>query len=274
MKEPGTDERYTAGYGSKVVAQFQQRTAGREAAFFLPYLRPGFKVLDCGCGPGAISSGLAKAVAPGHVIGIDIEVAQTAEALAVCHDAGVTNLEFAEGNVYDLAFPGDFFDAVFAHAVLQHLQDPVRGLREMYRVLRPGGVVAVRDDDRGSLIIAPHDARVIRLIDLLEKLVSHGGGDARIGRRHRELLRQAGFERIAASASCECDGTTEATRTRGGLAAHAAETFLAKTAVQQGWATEGELNEMAAACRAWAEHPDAFDTITWCEAVGWKPASA
>ena len=272
MNKPASNERYTPGYAGEVVTQFQQRTAGREAAFLLPYLRLGFKILDCGCGPGSITCGLAKAVAPGPVTGIDVEITQTREVLSGCNSAGVTNLEFVQGNVYDLPFPDESFDGVFAHALLQHLQDPVRALKEMRRVLKPGGIVGVRDDDRGSLIIAPYDARVIRLIDLLEKLVLHGGGDARIGRRHREVLRKAGFEKIHASASCECDGTPEATRRRGCMAAHAAETYLTGVAVQQGWATAVELKEMATACRTWAEHPDAFDTITWCEAVDSKPA--
>ena len=50
---------------------YEDRTADRQAAFVLPYLRPGMNLLDVGCGPGTITVGLAQAVAPGHVIGID-----------------------------------------------------------------------------------------------------------------------------------------------------------------------------------------------------------
>jgi 2-polyprenyl-3-methyl-5-hydroxy-6-metoxy-1,4-benzoquinol methylase len=50
---------------------YATRTASRQAAFALPYLRSGMNLLDVGCGPGTITLGLAQAVAPGHVTGID-----------------------------------------------------------------------------------------------------------------------------------------------------------------------------------------------------------
>ncbi|MEZ5168390.1 MAG: methyltransferase domain-containing protein [Acidimicrobiales bacterium] len=63
--------------------------------------------------------------------------------------------EFATGDVYALDFPDDRFDIVHAHQVLQHLVDPVSALREMRRVTRPGGIVAVRDADYGGMTWAP-----------------------------------------------------------------------------------------------------------------------
>ena len=54
---------------------------------------------------------------------------------------GVTNAHFEVADVYSLPFPDGFFDAVFAHAVLMHLREPVRALEEVRRVLRPGGML-------------------------------------------------------------------------------------------------------------------------------------
>jgi ubiquinone/menaquinone biosynthesis C-methylase UbiE len=49
-----------------------RRTVETNASFVPPHLRPGLSVLDCGCGPGSITVGLAGRVAPGQVVGIDV----------------------------------------------------------------------------------------------------------------------------------------------------------------------------------------------------------
>ena len=54
-------------------ATLAKRTASQDAAFLLPHLRAGIHVLDAGCGPGSITLGLAAAVAPGEVVGIDFQ---------------------------------------------------------------------------------------------------------------------------------------------------------------------------------------------------------
>ena len=117
------------------------RTAAKEAAFFLPLLRAGMRVLDLGCGPGSIILGFAQAVAPGEAVGVDLQPSQVAQAQALSVAWGVTNAHFEVADVYSLPFPDGFFDAVFAHAVLMHLREPVRALEEVRRVLRPGGML-------------------------------------------------------------------------------------------------------------------------------------
>ncbi len=67
----------------------------------------------------------------------------------------LTNVQFQVGNIYELPFAADSFDGVFAHTVLQHLSDPLRALGEMRRVLRPHGIIGLRDDDLGTLLVEP-----------------------------------------------------------------------------------------------------------------------
>src|SRR5216110_3547151 len=100
--EPLTHEKYTHGHAPATVRQHGRRTAEEAAAFLLPELRPGMRLLDVGCGPGSITRGLAERVAPGEVIGIDL----SRETLAAARDEavarGVTNLRYEEASVYQL----------------------------------------------------------------------------------------------------------------------------------------------------------------------------
>jgi len=263
------EERYTPGYGDDLVRSYEARTVGREAAFFAPRLRPGMSLLDVGCGPGTITVGLARLVAPGRVCGIDIEESQVDRARRRAQSLSVTNVSFARHSAYEIPFPDGSFDAVFAHALLQHLRDPLAALREFHRLLKPGGVIGVRDDDQGSLLIAPASPQMVRVIAVLKTGLQRHGFDPDVGRRHRQLLRAGGFLTTEASASVEYDGTAETTRKRGQLAAKLLKD-MASLIVAGGTATHDEVAQLAVSAEQWGADPDAFDAITWCEATGVK----
>jgi len=121
-------------------AAMTARTATHEAAFFLPHLRPGLRLLDVGCGPGTITLGLAGAVALGEVVGLDLRPEAVDQARTAAAERGVANVRFEVGSAYALPFPDASFAAAFAHIVLMHLREPGRALAER-RVLpsrKPG----------------------------------------------------------------------------------------------------------------------------------------
>jgi ubiquinone/menaquinone biosynthesis C-methylase UbiE len=151
-----TDEVYTHGHHEAVLRSHNWRTAENSAGYLLAALRPGFELLDVGCGPGTITVDLARLVAPGRVIGIDRAPEVLAQASAHASGQGVS-IELRAGDVYALQLPDASFDVVHAHQLLQHLSDPVRALSEMRRVLRPGGLVAARDGDYACFAWAPRD---------------------------------------------------------------------------------------------------------------------
>ncbi len=227
-------------------------------------------LLDCGCGPGSITLGLAEALAPGAVVGVDRDASRIEVAEQSASEHGVANVRFQTADVHELPFADASFDAVFAHAMLQHVREPLRALAEMYRVLKPGGIVGLRDDDRDSVVIAPQVPGVLRLIELLTVVEELNGGDPRVGKRYRELLWTSGFEEVAISASCEYGGDIAATRQRASLAVRAAWAFVGPIAIEQGWSTPEEMERLASECASWGEHPDAFSAVIWCEAVGQK----
>jgi len=77
----GDRARYTHGHHESVLRTHAWRTVDNSAAYLVPHLRPGLSVLDVGCGPGTVTVDLARRVAPGRVVGVDLspEVVARAE---------------------------------------------------------------------------------------------------------------------------------------------------------------------------------------------------
>ena len=96
---------YSVGYGPHAHHWHAQRTAAERANFLLPHLRPGMRLLDCGCGPGSITLGLAAVVAPGQVLGFDRERRQVERARSLAANQGKANTCFILGDLCALPFP-------------------------------------------------------------------------------------------------------------------------------------------------------------------------
>jgi SAM-dependent methyltransferase len=107
-------------------------------------LRPGMTVLDVGCGTGAITEGVARAVEPGgHVVGLDMS--KDLIGLARARAARQANLSFELADVATLAHEQRRFDVVTAARMLLWLADPRAALAAMAGVVRPGGLMVVLD---------------------------------------------------------------------------------------------------------------------------------
>src|SRR6185312_5639366 len=196
-------EQYTMGYGSSATAIMGQRTAESHAAFFLPHLKSGMKLLDCGCGPGTITLGLAKTVAPGEAIGTEIEETQVAIARKNAAAQNISNARFETGSIYDLPFADNSFDAAFISAILGNLQDVPKGMRELHRVLKPGGVIGVKEFDHGGDIAYPMDNGIRKYIELYLRMRRENGHDGEAGRKIGVHLSEAGFRDLKLSACYE-----------------------------------------------------------------------
>ena len=211
-------------------------------------------VLDMGCGPGSITVGLAAAVAPGRAIGVD----QADDVPPGSVRGDVTCLPFANGS----------FDAVFAHAVLQHLPDPLLALREARRVARPGAVIGVADADWDGALQWPTNELLERGAAISDQL--RGGTNRRVGKRLRSRLHEADFERAEARVTASAEGTAPAAA---GMARFQSAFFAALAVVDHvvagGWSTEEEMQAISAAWTEWGQHPGAFAARFWCEAVAW-----
>lgn len=259
-------DRYSHGHHESVLRSHRWRTAENSAAHLLPHLRPGLDLLDVGCGPGTITLDLATRVAPGKVVGLDaaadvIEVATTA-------NDRPDQVRFAIGDIYALEAPDDSYDIVHAHQVLQHLSDPVAALREMRRVTRPDGVVAVRDSDYAAFSWAPDTPLLLRWNELYHQITVHNRAEANAGRYLLGWAQQAGFSDITATSSTWTFADPESRAWWGGLWADRVESSsFATQAVEYGYSDRAELDRIAAAWRTWADQPDAWFAVLHGEII-------
>ena len=250
-------ERYTHGYHPEIIGSYTRRTAENCAAFLLPHLRADLAVLDVGCGPGTITAGLARRA--GRVVGLDMSPAMVDAAREHAAGEGVANATFEVGTAYELPFEDGGFDVVYAHQVLQHLADPVGALREFRRVLRPGGLVAVRDSDYATMVHAPVEPAIEHWLDLYHQVHAANGGEADAGRYLLSWVLQAGFVEPTATAGATTYADAEGRAHWGGMwAVRITDSDFARHAIAGGFATPDELTEISAAFSRWAAHPDGF----------------
>ncbi|MBN1877226.1 MAG: methyltransferase domain-containing protein [Anaerolineae bacterium] len=110
-------------------------------------IRPGETVLELGPGPGMFTIDAARRLAPGgKLIAVDIQPEMIAQVKERVHKAGLTNVETHVASAYELPLEDASVDRAFLVTVLPEIPDPVRGLREIYRVLKPGGIFSTTEE--------------------------------------------------------------------------------------------------------------------------------
>lgn len=245
-------ERCAPGPAPSALAFMAQRSVGTHAAFALPFFLPGMRILDCGCGPGTITCGIAEKVAPGEAIGIDMGAGHLETARQRAAQLNV-RARFEEASVYELPFLPATFDGVFSHALFEHLSRPQDALKEIYRVLKPGGFIALRSPDWGGFVLQPYDETIAETMQVYQDLQRAHGGDVYAGRKLPLQLRAAGFQYVIPSASYEL--------------------YPSATAIAEYLAQQLDLSALplhADRLRAWGALPAASFAQAWFEAVAWK----
>ena len=259
-----------ARYDSSITA-FQQKRGGDAAAFFVPFLAPGMRLLDVGCGPGTITAALAGTV--GAAIGVDLEPHAIATARRLATHSGATNLSFVEADMTALPFEDGAFDAVFFHAVLYHQSEAtlMRTLAEARRVLKPGGVLGTRDADVGGNILHPELDGVRLALDLWQRWYEHDDPNAlRFGRRQSSILRAHGFTPVWAGASYVNHSADAASRAEAVADARRSLLGLAPQLLRKARATDDEIQAALDGWGAWGRDPDAVYFRCRCECVARK----
>lgn len=157
-------------------------------------LHPAAHVLDIGCGTGADALELAAHVgAAGHVTGVDFSEILIGEAIRRAAGRGLP-VSFEVGDAQALRFPDGTFDAVRTERMLMHLSDPEKALREMARVLRPGGRMSVQDFDwETQYCDSPYKETTRKIALSFGDALKHGW----IGRRLLRLFLEIGMTHVS-----------------------------------------------------------------------------
>lgn len=263
---------YTMGYSPEFLQLLDRRNAQTHARHLLPHLRAGMRVLDFGCGPGTITVGLAPAVHPGEVHGIDLEESQIEMARAAAAAGGHDNATFHAGNVYELPFEDNYFDAAHCHTVLMHVPDTPRALREVRRVLKPGGIIACREMIASCSFNEPIGETTGEAWNTFIRMLVANGGHPQMGKELKSHLLKAGFTDIRAGGSFDFFGSDADVAF---LHAFICDWFFAPgvvaAATQYGLATQEDFDRWRVEIDQWKSEPGAVGGLAFGEATGMKP---
>ena len=187
--DPITSNLYTDAEGAEVPSEALAASLGCGNPTALAELRPGEIVLDLGSGGGIDVLLSARRVGPaGKAYGLDM----TDEMLALAREnqrkAGLTNVEFLQGQIEQVPLPDDSVDVIISNCVINLSADKDKVIREAFRVLKPGGRFAVSD----VVVRGEVPAEIRRSVELWIGCVA-GALDER---DYRAKLADAGFERI------------------------------------------------------------------------------
>jgi SAM-dependent methyltransferase len=195
-----TFDRFTVTSQEREMARLQH-----QATLLLPIesriwtlagLHSGMQVVDIGCGAGIISGAIARKISHGKVWGIDRSTALLDAAAKFSASQQILNLSFIPGDVYDLPLLDGTIDFVYGRLLFQHLTEPLRALKELDRVLKPGGTICLVDIVDSWFTLDPEPPAFTALRQRLLPIQRAQGGDPQVGSKLGNYLAAAGFGEI------------------------------------------------------------------------------
>jgi len=193
-------EGYVHGYDLRENVRLQDQATTLVELLHADTAYPaGSCVLEAGCGVGAQTVTLAKNSPGAAILSIDISETSIAQAEREIQAAGLTNVRFQRGDIFQLPFAPQSFDHVFVCFVLEHLAEPIAALGKLKALLRPGGTITVIEGDHGTAYFYPDSAAARAAILCQVRLQARAGGNALIGRSLYPLLVEAGYRDVRVS---------------------------------------------------------------------------
>ncbi len=264
---------YDVEYDAAIVETFRKYSSDTSGAgYILPRLRPGMRLVDVGCGPGLLSVGMAKAVAPGELHGVDDAQSRIELAEFLARENNLSNAFFHVGSPLALPFEDDSFDVAHCHNILTYIPDTQVALAEIRRVLKPGGILACREMIVESCFTKPDFGVLQRSWEMFVDVLSAENAHPHMGKDLKGDLVDAGFESIEMSGSFGMYDTPE---DRYFIYEVARQWLLTpdimEVAVTHGATTQQLCDRISDAYARWRDHDGAFCGLAWGQAVASNP---
>jgi ubiquinone/menaquinone biosynthesis C-methylase UbiE len=152
-------------------------------------------LLEIGCGVGAVLGILGQEYPGLNLVGIDVEPLQLQLADDYLKGLGLRNVNLDQGNINKLPWNDNHFDYVYGIWILEHIKEPIIPLKEVYRVLKPGGKIILTETDLKTLLVYPEHPDFDGLKEGLWALLARNGNPY-IARRMGQLLQEIGFKNV------------------------------------------------------------------------------
>lgn len=157
----------------------------------------GSTILEAGCGVGAQTATLCKKSPNALFTAVDISQHSLDQAIERCRM--YHNVTFHQSDICNHSFPNASFDHLFLCFVLEHLPTPANTLRELLKVVKPGGTVTIIEGDHGSPLLYPDSVAARAVIQCQIILQERKGGNCRLGSALYPLMTTAGVRNVTVS---------------------------------------------------------------------------
>ena len=193
-------DKYVHGYSDRESVRLKDQSVTLAQLLHHDTLYPvGSTVLEAGCGIGAQTCIMASNNPDISIVSVDISPESLKAAQKAISAAGIKNVIFKQGDIFDLPFDKESFDHIFICFVLEHLSEPEKALLNLRDLLKPDGTITVIEGDHGSAYYHPASEHAQRNIQCLIDIQARMGGDSLIGRRLYPLLVDVGFKNVTVS---------------------------------------------------------------------------
>jgi ubiquinone/menaquinone biosynthesis C-methylase UbiE len=219
--------------------------------------KPGERVLDLATGVGAMATELLERFPGIRLVGVDLRASQLATARVRQPGA-----RYAQADASAMPFADGTFDRVHCSWLLEHVSDPLPIVREVRRVLKPGGVAQFIEVDNASFATTPATPAAHEVMAALNRAQIAGGGDPFVGQRLGPLFRAAGFGEVVVTPNEIRDRSSDEARFQG-MIDEWAEIFEGLDEALP--ALQERIHEAVAELRALAKRPDG--EIRYCSQI-------